>query len=231
MTDTVRDTVAGTVIDTAVIDIDGTLVDTNYQHSLAWYRAFGRHDVWLPLWRIHRHIGMGGDQLVAALAGDAVEKRHGDALREAWVEEFDRFIDEVRPFDGATELLIELGRRGFAVVLASSGRPRHVEHFLDLIDGRAHCRAWTTSEDVEATKPAPDLLRVALDKAQGAHAVAIGDSTWDFLAAGKLGLPGIAVRTGGFCSDELREAGAADVFDSITELTGNLDRTLLRAPG
>ncbi|MGV9771891.1 HAD family hydrolase [Streptosporangium sp. NPDC003464] len=216
--------------DTAIIDIDGTLVDTNYQHSLAWYRAFGRYDVWLPLWRIHRHIGMGGDQLVAALAGDAVERRHGDALREAWVEEFDRFIDEVRPFEGATELLAEIGRRGFAVVLASSGRPQHVERFLDLIDGRAHCQAWTTSEDVEATKPAPDLMRVALEKVQGTSGVAIGDSTWDFVAAGKLGLPGVAVRTGGFSPDELREAGASHVFDSLAELTDDLDHTPLRSP-
>ncbi|MEU9831572.1 HAD family hydrolase [Streptosporangium sp. NPDC048047] len=214
--------------DTAIIDVDGTLVDTNYQHALAWYRAFARYDVVLPLWRIHRHIGMGGDQIVAALAGDEVEREHGDALREAWTEEFDKMIDEVRPFEGATELLAELGRRGFAVVLASSGKPQHVERFLDLIDGREHCKAWTTSEDVEKTKPAPDLMKVALAKAEGASGVAVGDSTWDFLAAGKLDLPGVAVRTGGFSPEELREAGAAHVFESIPDLIEGLDRTPFR---
>ncbi len=216
--------------DTAILDIDGTLVDTNYQHALAWFRAFGRYDVWLPVWRIHRHIGMGGDQLVAALAGDDVERRHGGALRDAWVEEFDVFLDDIRPFEGATELLDELGGRGFTIVLASSGKPQHVEHFLDLIDGRSRCRAWTTSEDVEATKPAPDLLQVALAKVEGASGVTVGDSTWDFLAARRADIPGIGVRTGGFSPEELREAGAGHVFDSLPELIGNLGRTPLRAP-
>ena len=88
-------------VDTALFDLDGTLVDSNYQHALAWYRAFRRHDITLPLWRIHRGIGMGGDQFVPYLAGDAVEREHGEALREAWTEKFDAMIDEVAPFEGA----------------------------------------------------------------------------------------------------------------------------------
>ncbi|HEY0636884.1 MAG TPA: HAD family hydrolase [Pseudonocardiaceae bacterium] len=213
--------------DTAIIDIDGTLVDTNYQHALAWFRAFGRFGIGLPLWRIHRHIGMGGDQLVPALAGAEVEQEHGDALREAWSEEFEPYLAEIRPFDGAAELLAELARRGLTVVLASSGRPRHVEHFLDLVDGREHSTAWTTSEDVDTTKPEPDLFRVALERAGGGSAVVVGDSTWDFVAARRLGLPGLAVRTGGFASGELREAGADRVFDSPAELLNELDGTPL----
>ncbi|MFS1299547.1 HAD family hydrolase [Streptosporangium longisporum] len=216
--------------DTAIVDVDGTLVDTNYQHALAWSRAFGRYDVWPPLWRIHRHIGMGGDQLVAAVAGDEVERRHGDALRDAWVEEFDVFLDEIRPLEGATAFLDELGRRGFTVVLASSGKPQHVERFLDLVDGRSHCAAWTTSEDVEATKPAPDLLKVALDKVNGTSGVMVGDSSWDFVSARKAGVPGIGLLTGGFPVEDLREAGADQVFGSLPELTAGLDRTSLCAP-
>ena len=216
--------------DTAIIDVDGTLVDSNYQHALAWFRAFARYDVVVPLWVIHRHIGMGGDQIIEAVAGKGVEDAHGDELRDAWVEEFDKFIDEVQPFESATDLLAELKRRGFKVVLASSGKPQHVDHFLDLIDGRKHADAWTTSEDVEETKPAPDLLAVAAEKVEGASGVAIGDATWDFVAAKKLSMPGIAVRTGGFSPEELREAGAGSVFESLSELIDGLDDTPLARP-
>ncbi|MDQ3887394.1 MAG: HAD-IA family hydrolase, partial [Actinomycetota bacterium] len=165
--------------DTAVLDIDGTLVDTNYQHALSWYRAFRRYDITLPLWRIHRTIGMGGDQLVGALAGEQVETEHGDELRAAQVEEFDPMLDELSPFDGARTLLVEIHRRGFKLVLASSGKAKHVDRYLDLLDARSLAEAWTTSEDVESTKPAPDLLQVAMDKVDSTHPVMIGDSTWD----------------------------------------------------
>lgn len=215
--------------DTAIFDVDGTLVDTNYQHALAWFRAFRRFDITRPLWRIHRGIGMGGDQIVEALAGEEVEQRHGDELRDAWVEEFDPMLGEVKAFDGATELLEQLRRRGFKVVLASSGKPQHVEHFLDLIDGRSYAEAWTTSKDVETTKPAPDLMQVATAKVDGARPVALGDSTWDFVAAKKLDLPTIAVRTGGFSIGELEEAGADRIFDSLLELLDAIDDTVFRA--
>ncbi|CAA9339318.1 MAG: HAD-superfamily hydrolase, subfamily IA, variant 1 [uncultured Nocardioidaceae bacterium] len=215
--------------DTAVLDVDGTLVDTNYQHALAWFRAFDRYGVTLPIWRIHRAIGMGGDQLVEALAGEQIEKQHGDELRHAWVEEFDPMLGEVKPFDNATVLLEELTSRGFKVVLASSGKPQHVEHFLDLIDGRKYAQAWTTSGDVEATKPAPDLMAVAVEKVEGARGIALGDSTWDFVAAKKLGLPTVAVRTGGFSVEELEEAGADRVFNSLAELVESIDDTVFRA--
>jgi HAD superfamily hydrolase (TIGR01549 family) len=216
--------------DTAIFDVDGTLVDTNYQHALAFYRAFRRYDITLPMWRLHRAIGMGGDQLIAHVAGDEVERRHGSALREAWVEEFDKMIDEVRPFDGARDLIEAVKSRGFRVVLASSGKSQHVEHFLDLIDGRSLADAWTTSDDVESSKPEPDLVATALDKVEGASGVMIGDSTWDCIAAGKLGVPSLAVRTGGFSVDELVDAGAARVFESLSELAENLDDTVLGQP-
>jgi HAD superfamily hydrolase (TIGR01549 family) len=218
------------VADTAIFDVDGTLVDTNYHHALAWYRAFRRHDITLPVWRLHRAIGMGGDQLVAAVAGDEIEQRHGSALREAWVEEFDELIDEVQPFDGAQDLLKEVKSRAFRLVLASSGKSQHVEHFLDLIDGKSIADAWTTSDDVEASKPEPDLVKTAVDKVEGASAVMIGDSTWDCVAAGKLGVPSLAVRTGGFSTEELTDAGAEQVFQSLREFVERLDDTPLARP-
>ncbi len=215
------------VVDTAVFDVDGTLVDTNYHHALAWYRAFRRIGVALPVWRLHRAIGMGGDQLVAAVAGDAVEAEHGDELRAAWAEEFGPMLGEVRPFDGVRDLLADVAGRGLTVVLASSGAPEHVQAYLDLFDGRSLAAAWTTSEDVERTKPQPDLLQAAVDKVDGRHAVVVGDSVYDFEAAGRAGFPGYAIRTGGFSPEELQNAGAREVFDSVTELRGALDHTLL----
>jgi HAD superfamily hydrolase (TIGR01549 family) len=212
--------------DTVVIDIDGTLVDTNYHHTLAWYRAFRRYDLVLPVWRLHRAIGMGGDQLVPAVAGDAVEARHGDDLRAAWKEEFDPMLPEIAPFDGAPELLQAIKDRGRTVVLASSGAPDHVEHYLGLFDGRRHAAAWTSSEDVDQTKPEPDLLQIAVGKVGGRSPVVIGDSVWDFQAAQRAGYPGYAIRTGGFSPEELLESGAVAAFESLRELTDALDKVL-----
>jgi HAD superfamily hydrolase (TIGR01549 family) len=217
-------------VDTAVLDVDGTLVDTNYQHALAWYRAFRRFDATLPLWRLHRAIGMGGDQLVAAVAGERMEAEHGDELRAAWKDEFEPMLPEVRPFEGVRELLAAIGDRGVKVVLASSGAPEQVEAYLALFDGKSLAQAWTTSEDVESTKPEPDLIGVAVQKVGGRSAVMIGDSVWDFEAAGRAGYPGYAVRTGGFAPDELTGAGALAVYESVPELHEQLDRVLGRTP-
>jgi HAD superfamily hydrolase (TIGR01549 family) len=215
-------------VDTAVLDIDGTLVDTNYHHALAWYRAFRRFDETLPIWRLHRAIGMGGDQLVTAVAGERFEAEHGDDARAAWKEEFEPMLAEVRPFGGVRDLLADLGERGVEVVLASSGAPEHVEVYLDLFDGKSLAKAWTTSEDVDQTKPEPDLIQVAVQKVGGRSPVMIGDSVWDFEAAGRAGHPGYAIRTGGFSVEELRSAGARDVFDSVVELHQQLDQVLGR---
>jgi phosphoglycolate phosphatase-like HAD superfamily hydrolase len=215
----------------AVFDIDGTLVDSNYQHVVAWHRAFRRYDVTVPLWQIHRHMGMGGDKLVPTVAGDDVESAHGDELRDAYKEEFDAMIGEVEPMPGAIELLKAVKEAGAELVLASSGKPDHVDHFLDLLQARDIADAWTSSGEVENTKPEPDLLSVAVGKLQGSDAVTFGDATWDCLAAGKLGLPAVTLRTGGFGVDELREAGAVEVFESLDDMRENLDRLLaLAAP-
>jgi HAD superfamily hydrolase (TIGR01549 family) len=213
----------------AILDIDGTLVDTNYQHTIAWYRAFRQNDVILPLWRIHRHIGMGGDQLVGALAGERVENEKGDDIRAAEKTLYFELIDEVQPMHGARELLIDLKDRGHTIVLASSAKQDEVEHYLDLLDARDLADDWTTSADVEATKPKPDLVHAARDKAGGGDAVMVGDTPWDCKAAEGVGVPTIAVLTGGFAESELREAGVVAVFESIDELRERLDETALAA--
>jgi HAD superfamily hydrolase (TIGR01509 family) len=211
----------------AILDIDGTLVDTNYHHAVAWYRAFSQLEVSVPLWRIHRHIGMGGDQLVAALAGDEVEEEKGDDIRDAEKVLYMELIDEVRLLPGARELITDLKDRDITVVLASSAKEDEVEHYLDMLEARDLVDGWTTSADVEETKPEPDLVKAALDKANTEEAVMIGDTSWDIKAAKKAGIPTLAVLTGGFGEDELREAGAAEVFESVDSLRRKLDQTPL----
>jgi HAD superfamily hydrolase (TIGR01549 family) len=211
----------------AILDVDGTLVDTNYHHAIAWHRAFTQNGVELPVWRIHRHIGMGGDQLVASLAGDEVEGRCGDAIRATEKERYAELIDEVRPLQDSRELIEDLRQRGSTIVLASSAKQEEVDVYLDLLDARELVDGWTTSADVEQTKPAPDLIEAALEKAGARDAVMVGDSTWDIEAAGNAGIPTLAVLTGGFSETELRERGAAAVFESIAELRERLDSTPL----
>ena len=213
---------------TAILDIDGTLVDTNYHHAIAWYRAFRQHGLVLPLWRIHRHIGMGGDQLVAALAGDGTEERDGDDIRAAETALYLALIDEVQPFRDSRELLVDLRARGASVVLASSAKAAEVDHYLDLLDARDLAEAWTTSADVERTKPAPDLVQSALDKlgAEPDDAFLVGDTPWDVKAAEQAGVPTYAVLTGGFSEQELRDAGAAGVHESVSHLRGDLDEVM-----
>ena len=215
---------------TAVLDIDGTLVDTNYQHALAWYRAFRRHEIVLPVWRIHRGIGMGGDQLVKSLTDEQTERELGDQIRAAESDFYFELIDEVAPMEGSRELIVELGRRGHIVVLASSAKQEEVDRYLDLLDAHDLADAWTTSADVEATKPAPDLVNVALERVAGSSgdAVMVGDTPWDVYAARGAGVDTIAVLTGGFGIDELRDAGAIAVFESVAELRSRLDQTPLR---
>src|SRR5881392_3469669 len=175
-----------------LLDVDGTLVDTNYHHAIAWFRAFRRHGVTPPIWRIHRHIGMGGDQLVAAVAGEEVEERSGDAIRDAENELYMELVDEVEALEGARELIAELGERADRVVLASSAKEHEVDRYLDLLEARELADAWTTSADVEATKPQPDLVHAALSKAGADGGLMIGDTTWDIEAAGRAGVPSIA---------------------------------------
>jgi HAD superfamily hydrolase (TIGR01549 family) len=211
----------------ALLDVDGTLIDTNYQHAIAWYRAFREHDITLPVWRIHRAIGMGGDQLVPALADEEVDRDRGDDIRDTRAEIYGELIDEVAPFEGARELIADLLERDVAVVLASSSPEDELEHYLDLLDVRTLVDAWTTKNDVERTKPHPDLVLAALEKVEEDDAVMVGDARWDVEAAAKVGVPTICVLTGGWSRQELTQAGAAAVYESVSELREKLDETPL----
>jgi HAD superfamily hydrolase (TIGR01549 family) len=211
-----------------IFDIDGTLVDTNYQHALAWYRAFRQHGVVMPIWQIHRAIGIGSDRVVEMLAGERVEQQMGDALREAQGPLYQEMIDEVEPMKDAHELLRDLKHAGHPLILASSAEQEEVERYIGLLDARDFVDGYTTSADVKASKPEPDIVNAATEKAGGGPAVMIGDSTWDCKAATRAKLPSIGVLTGGFSEQELTEAGATVVFDSVEHLREHLKTTTLQ---
>lgn len=213
---------------TAIFDIDGTLVDTNYQHALAWYRAFREHGVVMPIWQIHRAIGIGSDRVVEMLAGAQIEQQLGDTLRAAEGPLYQEMIDEVEPMKGAHELLHDLKRAGHAVILASSAEDKDAERYIKLLDATEFVDGYTTSADVKQSKPEPDIVHAAIEKAGGGAAVMIGDSTWDCKAATRAQLPSIGVLTGGFSEQELTEAGATIVFDSVEHLREHLKTTNLQ---
>jgi HAD superfamily hydrolase (TIGR01509 family) len=212
-------------VEAALLDVDGTLIDSNYQHTLAWYRAFRQHGIVLPIWQIHRAIGMGGDQLVPALVGEEVDNEQGDDIRETRDGLYEKLIGEVEPLDGAHELIADLKGRGLKVVLASSSPEDELDHYLELLDARELADAWTTKDDVEATKPAPDLVRAAMDKAETESAVMIGDTRWDIEAASKAGIETVCLITGGWSEQELRDAGAVAVYESVDDLREHLGET------
>ncbi len=211
---------------TVVLDVDGTLIDSNYHHALAWSRAFEHVNVTVPVWRIHRAIGMGGDKLVAAVAGDDVEHEHGDDVRDRWEKEYDGLIDEARLLPGAKELLMALRERGVDVALASSSIPKHAQHAFDLIAADDLADTATTAEDAEESKPDPELVEEALSRVSGAPACVVGDSVYDVEAARRVGVPAYGVLTGGYGRAELGDAGAAGVYVDLTEMLDRLDEWL-----
>lgn len=205
-----------------ILDVDGTLVDTNFQHAIAWHRAFRSVGRAVALWRIHRHIGMGGDRLVPELLGD-IDDETSETVRSAEKEAYAQLIEEVEVMRGARDLVLDLEKRGHPVVLASSAKKDEVEHYLKLLDIRDEIDGATSSADVERTKPEPDLVKAALEAAGGGEAVMVGDSTWDCEAAERAGVPSVAVLTGGFSEQDLRSAGAVYVVQTVDQVRERLD--------
>ncbi len=164
--------------------------------------------------------------MVVRVAGQDAERRVGDAVRETEGERYAELLGEVRVLPGAREFLADLSRRGVAVVLASSAKQEEVDTYVDMLGAREFA-AWTTSADVERTKPAPDLVEAALERAGTRDAVVIGDTTWDVVAARRAGIRAIGVLSGGFAEAELSEAGAIEVYESVMDLHGRIDESAL----
>jgi phosphoglycolate phosphatase-like HAD superfamily hydrolase len=201
-----------------LLDLDGTLVDTAYLHTLAWQRALRARGFDVPAWRIHRLVGMGGDQLVPVLLGDEVEDALGDELRAGWQEQYEPLLPEVRPLPGAGLLIRHADDAGWRVIFASSAPASHLERYLDLLGASFLRDRATTSDDVERTKPAPDLIEAALGIAGTRQALLVGDSPHDVRAAASAGIATVCVLTGGYSAAELTEAGAVRSYESPEEI-------------
>ena len=217
-------------LDTVVVDVDGTLVDSVYEHAVAWGRAF--HDVGLIVSSsaVHAAIGMDSEQLVAQVAGERAEHAVGDRIRQIHAAEFEHLGARVRLLPGADQLIGELKKRGLRVVIASSGSERDTARALDHVPDAALADAVVTGQDVRKGKPATDLITASLAAVGGDRAAVIGDSPWDAIAGRAGGHVVIAVRSGGFCDSTLTEAGAQLVFDSLADVVDHLDEIPLTGP-
>lgn len=216
-------------IDTVVLDLDGTLVDSVYVHAACWKRAF--HDVGLDIatFRIHRAIGMGGDRFVTEVAGAAAERAVGDKVRELHARHLDERFGEIVAVDGASALLAALEKRGLKIVLASSSDRDLTDRLLDLVEGSWRLSVRVSGGETAASKPAPDPIELALRRVDARGAVVIGDSVWDVQSASAAGVPCVGVLTGGFSAAELYAAGAMLVADGPQSLADDLERMLAAA--
>lgn len=205
---------------TVLFDIDGTLVDTAYLHTIAWRRAMVDHGHDVGTWRIHRMIGAASEVLMEELLGEARPE-----VKDSWKAHFDELRDEIRAFPRAAELLQRLDERGVQVVLASSSPGELVDGHLEAIDAGDAISHVLSDADVDEAKPSPEVFQVGLDTA-GAEAdrcLVVGDATWDVEAAKRCGLRTIGVASGGFSRQELSEAGAIAVYDDVADLLEHLD--------
>ncbi|MFF4342291.1 HAD family hydrolase [Kitasatospora sp. NPDC001540] len=216
----------------ALFDVDGTLVDTVYLHTLAWWQALAQYGHEVDAARIHRAIGMGSDQLLDHLLGDDRDRSEDDALSAAHLALYAQHWPGLRAFPGAGDLLRECGRRGWRVVLSTSASGRELDVLRRVLDADDAVYAVTDADGVDASKPAPDLVRRALEQASAAaeRSVFVGDSVWDVQAAGRAGTPCVGVETGGFAAAELRGTGAVEVHPSVGALLDGLDRSALAHP-
>ncbi len=198
-----------------LFDVDGTLVDTNYLHTVAWRRALVSTGHWAPMHAIHRLIGTGGERLLTELLGE-----DDPETRQVRKEEYRGLFDEIRAFPSAGDLLRAAHNRGLVVVLASSSPADELEVARRVIDADDVIDAQTTADDVEHAKPAPEVFLGALEagRLEARRSVAVGDSVWDVHAARAAGIACVGLESGGFSRSELADAGALHVYRDVAEL-------------
>lgn len=210
-----------------LFDIDGTLVDSNYLHVDAWQRSLAGLGVDADSWRIHRAIGQDSARLIEALAGERGDDWTTGA-KQAHSRLYRELAPRLRAFEGARDLLRAVSDRGMRAVLATSAPDDELELLLQALDAGDAIHATTSADDVDRAKPDPDILAVALERAnvEATDAAFVGDSTWDMIAAGRAGVIAYGVRSGGTSDAELRGAGAVAVFDDPADLLEHLDDVL-----
>lgn len=197
-----------------LFDVDGTLVDSTYLHTVAWWRGFRRMGLDVPMASIHRAIGMGGDKLLAHLLGQDRDTEQDDQLKSTHDAIFATYWPALRPFTGAKQLLTQCAAAGLVVVLASSAKEQELHALREALDADTAISAVTGAADAKQSKPSPDILSVALKAGElDAENVAfVGDAVWDVYASAKLGIPCIGLTCGGTSEAELRDAGAVEVY-------------------
>jgi HAD superfamily hydrolase (TIGR01509 family) len=211
-----------------LFDVDGTLVDSNYLHVHAWYRAFNDVGLDVEAWRIHRSIGMDGSMLVASLAEGADDDTRS-RLKDLHSRYYQETVPLLRPLPGARELLVAVHELGLQIVLATSAPEDELSIVREVLASDDLVSAATSSNDVDTAKPQPDIVQVALDRAgvDTDHAVFVGDTVWDVEACERAGVPTIAVLSGGVSRGELETAGAQAVFENPRDVCDHLDSTAI----
>ena len=214
-----------------LFDVDGTLVDTTYLHTVAWWEALRQHDRDVPMAEIHRSIGMGSDKLLDHLLGEDRDRSEDDLMSTAHDFLYGAWWERLRPLPGAAELLRAVAKRGPAVVLASSAKEAELKKLRRVIDADDVITAATSSSDAEQSKPAPDILQAALQQSDvdPHRAVFVGDSVWDVKAAARLEIPCIGLTCGGSSAAELSEAGTVANYDNPAALLAALDDSVIAA--
>jgi HAD superfamily hydrolase (TIGR01509 family) len=207
-----------------LFDVDGTLIDSSYIHTISWWGAFRQHGYDIPMASIHHFVGMGGDRLVDSLLPDDRDKSLDPEVMASHAALYASHWPALRRFDGARELLAQCHAAGLAVALASSARNQDLQVMKSILDADAYIDGATSANDAEESKPAPDILVAALEAigVDAADAVFVGDAVWDMEAAAALGIPAIGVTSGGVSAAELRDAGAVEVFEGPRDLLENL---------
>ena len=201
-----------------VLDVDGTLMDTNYLHTEAWARAFEEIGHRTPRAEIHKQIGKGSDKLIPEFVED---EQKGERADELHGELYLKMQEHGHPLPGAKELIASLAEQGYEVWFVTSAKPEELEQYLEQLETEGRISGIVNSSDVENSKPAPDIFELALEEAgaTSGETVAVGDAVWDVEAADRAGIRTVAVLTGGaFSEEELKEAGAVEVYKDCAAL-------------
>ncbi|MFD6422628.1 HAD family hydrolase [Streptomyces sp. NPDC060198] len=216
----------------AIFDVDGTLVDTNHLHVTAWWEAFRQAGHRVAMHDIHRAVGLGGGDLIAALLGEQRRREEDDSISAAHTTLYATYFDRLPAFDGAARLLRELSGRGWHVVLATSATGAELGALRRALDADDVVRATASADDTAEGKPAPDPVKHAMGLVGGTAetSVFVGDTVWDMRAAARAGVTTVGVLSGGIPREDLVESGAAGVYSDVADLLNRLGRSPFALP-